>query len=97
MVNTVRSHRAALPKVGNGRPPIGLDRMLRIDFTQHRFKLADLFAKVGQELQVRGFKINTGTIVDATIICAPSSTKNADKARDPEMRQTKRASNGISG
>ena len=31
-----------------------------------------------------------GTIVDATIINAPSSTKNADKARDPEMHQTKR-------
>ena len=44
-----------------------------------------LFAKVGQELQARGFKVNTGTIVDATIIGAPSSTKNADKARDPEM------------
>lgn len=30
------------------------------------------------------------TIVDATIICAPSSTKNAEKKRDPEMHQTKR-------
>jgi IS5 family transposase len=35
-------------------------------------------------------KVATGTIVDATIINAPSSTKNADKARDPEMRQTKK-------
>ena len=32
----------------------------------------------------------TGTIVDATIINAPSSTKNANKARDPEMHQTKK-------
>ncbi len=32
----------------------------------------------------------TGTIVDATIIGAPSSTKNADKARDPEMHQTRK-------
>jgi IS5 family transposase len=32
--------------------------------------------------------VATGTIVDATIITAPSSTKNADKARDPEMHQT---------
>ena len=32
----------------------------------------------------------TGTIVDATIISAPSSTKNAEKARDPEMHQTKK-------
>ena len=125
------------PKAGNGRPPIGLERMLRIHFLQHWFNLADLsceealydsaslrrfvgidlgrepvpdattmlkfrrllndhklgealFAKVGQELQARGFKVNTGTIVDATIIGAPSSTKNADKARDPEMRQTRK-------
>jgi IS5 family transposase len=49
-----------------------------------------LFAKVGQELQARGFKVNTGTIVDATIIGAPSSTKNAGKARDPEMHQTRK-------
>lgn len=49
-----------------------------------------LFAKVGQELQDRGFKVNTGTIVNATIIGAPSSTKNADKARDPEMHQTRK-------
>jgi IS5 family transposase len=125
------------PKAGNGRPPIGLERMLRIHFVQHWFNLADLaceealydsaslrrfvgidlgrepvpdattmlkfrrllndnklgealFAKVGQELQARGFKVNTGTIVDATIIGAPRSTKNADKARDPEMHQTRK-------
>ena len=125
------------PKAGNGRPPIGLERMLRIHFIQHWFNLADLaceealydsaslrrfvgidlgrepvpdattmlkfrrllndnklgealFAKVGQQLQARGFKLNTGTIVDATIIGAPSSTKNADKARDPEMHQTRK-------
>jgi IS5 family transposase len=35
-------------------------------------------------------KVSTGTIVDATIINAPSSTKNQDKARDPEMHQTKK-------
>ena len=39
-----------------------------------------------------GLKVGTGTIVDATIIGAPSSTKNADKARDPEMRQTRKGS-----
>jgi IS5 family transposase len=49
-----------------------------------------LFAKVGKELQARGFKVNTGTIVDATIIGAPSSTKNAGNARDPEMHQTRK-------
>ena len=31
-----------------------------------------------------------GTVVDATIISAPSSTKNADQARDPDMHQTKK-------
>ena len=49
-----------------------------------------LFAKVGEVLQARGLKVGTGTIVDATIIGAPSSTKNADKARDPEMHQTRK-------
>jgi IS5 family transposase len=125
------------PKGVGGRPPIGLERMLRIHFIQHWFNLADeaceealydsaslrrfvgidlgrepvpdattmlkfrrllnenklgeqLFAKVGEVLQRSGFKLKTGTIVDATIIGAPSSTKNADKARDPEMHQTKK-------
>jgi len=49
-----------------------------------------LFAKVGEVLQSRGLKVGTGTIVDATIIGAPSSTKNADKKRDPEMHQTQK-------
>ena len=49
-----------------------------------------LFAKVGEVLQGRGLKVGTGTIVDATIIGAPSSTKNADGKRDPEMHQTKK-------
>lgn len=37
-----------------------------------------------------GHMMKGGTIVNATIISAPSSTKNADKARDPEMHQTKK-------
>lgn len=125
------------PKSGNGRPPVGLERMLRMYFVQHWFNLADeaceealldstalrgfvgidlgrervpdgttllklrrllekhqlgerLFATVGQVLQARGLKVGTGTIVDATIIGAPSSTKNADEARDPEMHQTRK-------
>ena len=125
------------PKGVGGRPPIGLERMLRIHFIQHWFNLADLaceealydsaslrrfvgidlgtepvpdattmlkfrrllndyklgeqlFAKVGEVLQASGFKVKTGTIVDATIIGAPSSTKNADKARDPEMHQVRK-------
>jgi IS5 family transposase len=49
-----------------------------------------LFAKVGEVLQGKGLKVGTGTIVDATILGAPSSTKNAHKQRDPEMRQTRK-------
>ncbi len=45
---------------------------------------------MGQVLQSRGLKVGAGTIVDATIIAAPSSTKNQDKARDPEMHQSKK-------
>jgi IS5 family transposase len=125
------------PKPGNGRPPVGLERMLRMYFVQHWFNLADeaceealldstalrrfvgidlgrervpdgttllkfrrlleqhelgkqLFATVGQVLQARGLKVGTGTIVDATIIAAPSSTKNAERTRDPEMHQTRK-------
>ena len=125
------------PKRGNGRPPVGLERMLRIHFLQHWFNLSDpaveealydsaamrgfvgidlgrepapdettvcrfrhlleahdlgsrLFEEVHRHLEANGLKVSTGTIVDATIINAPSSTKNADKARDPDMHQTKK-------
>jgi IS5 family transposase len=125
------------PKRGNGRPPIALERMLRIHFIQHWFNLADfaceealyditilrhfagidlgceavpdattllkfrrllekhnlneqLFAEVGRVLQGNGMTLKTGTIVDATIIAAPSSTKNVEKKRDPEMHQTRK-------
>jgi IS5 family transposase len=125
------------PKAGNGRPPVGLERMLRMYFVQHWFNLADaacedalldstalrrfvgidlgrervpdattllkfrrllekhklgeaLFATVGAVLQANGLKVGIGTIVDATIIGAPSSTKNEDKQRDPEMHQTRK-------
>lgn len=56
---------------------------------QHNIGAA-LFAKVGELLQANGLKLSGGTIVDATIIAAPSSTKNKDNARDPEMHQTKK-------
>ncbi len=125
------------PKAGNGRPPVGVERMLRMYFIANWFNMADeacedalhdipvlrefcridlgcervpdattllnfrhlleqqdlgaaLFAKVGELLLANGLKLSGGTIVDATIIAAPSSTKNADKARDPEMRQTQK-------
>lgn len=49
-----------------------------------------LFERVGAYLQEQGLAIHTGTIVDATIIDAPSSTKNREGQRDPEMHQTKK-------
>jgi transposase, IS5 family len=125
------------PKPGNGRPPVGVERMLRIYFLQQWFNLSDpaaeealydsavmrsfaridlgrepvpdettvckfrhlleehrlggeILEKVNLYLQRRGVRITTGTIVDATIIEAPSSTKNRDQQRDPEMHQTKK-------
>jgi IS5 family transposase len=45
---------------------------------------------VNAHLARHGLKVAGGTIVDATIIAAPSSTKNAAKFRHPEMRQTKK-------
>ena len=49
-----------------------------------------LFVLIQDYLQENGLKIHRGTIVDATIISAPSSTKNQDRQRDPEMCQTKK-------
>lgn len=49
-----------------------------------------IFEEVGRHLQAQGFKLSTGTIVDATLIAAPSSTKNAKGERDPEMKQSKK-------
>ena len=117
-----------------GRPPIPLERMLRIYFLQLWFNLSDpaveealydsvamrafvgidlgqegapdettvckfrhllernklgktLLKAVNEYLRTNGIKISNGTIVDATIIGAPSSTKNKDGKRDPEMHQ----------
>ena len=51
---------------------------------------AKLLARVNQHLSRKGLSLRSGTIVDATIIAAPSSTKNQDGQRDPEMHQTKK-------
>lgn len=48
---------------------------------------ATMLEAVNAYLQHPGLRLRAGTIVDATIIHAPSSTKNADKAGDPEMHQ----------
>jgi IS5 family transposase len=129
--------RPLYPKGERGRPPVGLERMLRIYFLQQWYGLADealedalydsqalrgfagielgrdpvpdattvlhfrhwlerheltkvLFDEVGAMLAERGLLMRQGTIVDATIIAAPPSTKNKQKARDPEMHQTKK-------
>lgn len=126
------------PKVGGrGRPPVGIERMLRIYFLQHWFNLSDpaveealydsnamrqfvgidlgrepapdettvckfrhrleeheltpkLFLAINHYLALQGISVNSGTIVDASIIAAPSSTKNKEKKRDPEMHQTRK-------
>ena len=49
-----------------------------------------IFEKTKQYLSEKGLLLREGTIVDATIINAPSSTKNQDKTRDKEMKQTKK-------
>src|SRR6201986_3646826 len=128
------------PKAGNGRQPLGLEKMLRIYFLQQWFNLSDpqaedaiydsesmrrftrvelgddvvpdettilrfrhllekhhltgaIFEAIGGLLEAKGLLLRAGTIVDATIIAAPSSTKNATATRDPEMKQTRRGRN----
>lgn len=125
------------PNTGRGRPPVGLERMLRLHFLQHWYNLSDpgleeellesasmlkfvgidlghervpdettvckfrhlleqhglgkkIFERVGEHLQAKGFRLSAGTIVDATLISAPTSTKNDKRQRDPEMGTTKK-------
>lgn len=125
------------PDIGNGRPPIGLRRMLRIYLMQQWFQLSDpavedalydsesmrrfahielgvdavpdettilnfrhllekhdltagIFSQIQAYLAEHGLLLRQGSIVDATIIDAPASTKNKDKKRDPEMTSTKK-------
>jgi len=56
---------------------------------EHRLG-GQMLEAVNLHLQSRGVRITTGTIVDATIIHAPTSTKNREQKRDPEMHQTKK-------
>src|SRR5271169_4377123 len=125
------------PKGERGRPPVGLERMLRIYFLQQWYTLADealedalydsqalrtfagidlsveqvpdattllkfrrllekydltkgILQEVNVHLGERHLLLREGTLIDATIIAAPPSTKNAQKQRDPEMHQTKK-------
>jgi IS5 family transposase len=61
---------------------------------RHRLEAKDMGAEllrlVNGYLAENGLKVSRGTIVDASIINAPSSTKNRDQARDPDMHQTKK-------
>jgi len=49
-----------------------------------------IFLEIGSLLEEKGLLLKQGTIVDATIISAPSSTKNKTQTRDPEMKQTRK-------
>jgi len=57
----------------------------------------EMLMTVNRYLETKGIRITTGTIVDATIIHAPSSTKNSSGERDPEMHQTKKANQWFFG
>lgn len=54
---------------------------------------ARMFERINRMLEKKGLLLRTGTIVDATIIAAPSSTKNSEGTRDPEMKQTRKGNN----
>jgi IS5 family transposase len=134
LVQIVEPH---YPRAKTGRPPFGIETMLRIHYLQQWFALsdpameealhdmpvfrefaklpegttrlpdettilrfrhllerhdlaADMLRVVNDILQAKGLMMKKGTVVDATLIAAPSSTKNADGERDPEMHQTKK-------
>lgn len=58
---------------------------------------AQMFAAVNATLTAKGLMLKTGSVVDATLIHAPSSTKNSSGSRDPEMHQTKKGNNWYFG
>ena len=65
--------------------------ILRFRHLLERHKLAEqILGTVNELLQAKGLLLKAGTVVDATLIAAPSSTKNATGERDPEMHQTKK-------
>lgn len=65
--------------------------ILRFRRLLEQHKLADqILAHVNELLTRQGLMLKAGTVVDATLVAAPSSTKNKDNARDPQMHQTKK-------
>jgi IS5 family transposase len=134
LVGLIQPH---YPSGERGRPPIGIERMLRIYFLQQWYALADealedalydsqamrtftgidlsvegvpdattllnfrhllekhdlpkaILEEVGALLAEKKLSMREGTIVDATILAAPSSTKNLEGHRDPQMHQVKK-------
>jgi IS5 family transposase len=75
-----------------GREPVPDEStILQFRHLLERHELGNrLFEAVGEYLQEQGLRIASGTIVDASIISAPSSTRNKEKTRDPQMHQTKK-------
>jgi len=72
-------------------PPPDETTVLRFRHMLEQHELGGLMLEVvNVHLEAKGIKIQTGTIVDATIIHAPSSTKNSSGERDPEMHQTRK-------
>ena len=65
--------------------------ILRFRRLLEKHKLAEqMLATVNELLSTKGLMLKTGTVVDATLIAAPSSTKNASGERDPDMHQAKK-------
>ena len=65
--------------------------ILRFRHLLQRHKLAEqILATVNALLQAKGLQLKAGTVVDATLIAAPTSTKNQSGERDPEMHQSKK-------
>jgi len=74
----------------NGRIP-DESTILRFRHRLEKYKLAEqILATVNDLLIGKGLLLKVGTAVDATLIAAPTSTKNKDKARDPEMHSSKK-------
>ena len=72
--------------------------ILRFRHLLERHNLAvDMLRVVNDILHAKGLMMRTGTAVDATLISAPSSTKNADGERDPEMKPTRKGNNWYFG
>lgn len=72
--------------------------ILRFRHLLEKHKLADqILALVNDLLSGKGLLLKAGTVVDATLIAAPSSTKNKDGQRDPEMHQSKKGNQWFFG